>query len=429
MDLLIATETMALEEALAAEVDLEVMFMDDLDLFDSSNTSPSAAKVLSASTTSEVLSDIASSDSSVHSPPAPTDTGIGSNDIGQKKKVNVTRKRQREELEHLRSKVNELEEHLKVVQQVKALEDTSAPTWQKRADQARIAKQIALNENEKLKHELEEQIEFGKALQVLLKKRPKLTMLPTLESEEWRVFKLVKDPTLRYQAVNMIYQQQYQLTDVAMIESGILDKSDSYELVTPRIAKNTGDLMLQGAYRVTLSYDFNVVSDLVWLLTHCGLEPKTSGMSYTTLEKFDFDAAYISFKKKFNSLPYQSNNLFKRCREPTRDVIIGRSVLEDELYPFEEGSLIMNKSFWLVLDKVNDGKGCRISHFHKCMLPMVQSKSPATYNGQPVGALSDYALESLKTNLKAFTASMNTLLSEYSGNASDSFFRVRARIE
>ncbi|KAG9415102.1 hypothetical protein AC1031_008531 [Aphanomyces cochlioides] len=189
------------------------MFMDNLELFDTSDTNSPATKVFSQTLPAEVLSDASTSDCSAHSPPpAPVEAEIGSGDATQKTKVNVSRKRQRDEIEYLRSKVNELEEHLKVVQQAKTLENANLPTWQKRADQARIAKQIALNENEKLKHELEEQIEFAKVLQVLLKKRPKLMMLPTLENEQWRVFKLVKDPALRHHAVNEIFQQLYQNT-------------------------------------------------------------------------------------------------------------------------------------------------------------------------------------------------------------------------
>ncbi|KAH9142879.1 hypothetical protein AeRB84_013075 [Aphanomyces euteiches] len=213
----------------------------------------------------------------------------------------------------------------------------------------------------------------------MFKKRPKLTMLPTLESEQWRVFKLAKDPTLRYQAINEIYQQQCQLTDIAMIESGVLDKDNYYEIATPRFTKANGDLLLQAAYTFTLDFDFNNVSDFAWLLTHCGLEPKSSGKTYTTLEKFDSNSAYVCFQKSFISLPYQSNNLLKRYREANRDVILGRSILEDELYPFEDGKLIMNKSLWLVLDKVNDGKSCRVSYYHKCMLPMVQPNTLKPY--------------------------------------------------
>ncbi|KAH9118162.1 hypothetical protein LEN26_012258 [Aphanomyces euteiches] len=268
MDRLGVAETIPLEEALAAEIDLDAMFMDNLELFDTSDTNSAATKVSSQTPPTEVLSDASTSDSSAHSPPpALIEAETGNGDVTQKTKVNVSRKRQRDEIEYLRSKVNELEEHLKVVQQAKTLENAKLPTWQKRADQARIAKQIALNENEKLKHELEEQIEFAKVLQVLLKKRPKLMMLPTLENEQWRVFKLVKDAALRHHAVHEIFHRLYQNTDVALIESGVLDKFDGYTSVIPRFMKSTGDLVLQASYTVTLHFDFNIVTEFAWLLT------------------------------------------------------------------------------------------------------------------------------------------------------------------
>ncbi|CAK4099516.1 unnamed protein product [Aphanomyces euteiches] len=136
---LVVTETIALEEALAANIELDAMFMDDLQLFD---------------TKSAVVVNDLESVTSIHSPPAPLEAESGNDDTTQRKIVNASRKRQRDELEYLRSKVIELEGHLKVVQQVKSLEDSNVSTWQKRADQARIAKQMAVNENEKLKHEL-----------------------------------------------------------------------------------------------------------------------------------------------------------------------------------------------------------------------------------------------------------------------------------
>ncbi|KAH9111048.1 hypothetical protein LEN26_013567 [Aphanomyces euteiches] len=310
-----------------------------------------------------------------------------------RKQVNTSRKRQREEIEYLRSKVEELEQHLKILKEVRGLDIGNESPWQETANRMRVAKQNALHENERLKHELEEHIQFGKALQAVMKKRPKLTVLPTLESDQWRVFKLVKDQTLRHRAMNEIPQLMYQLTEAAMVESGLNDKVDNFESYTPRLTKTSSDLVL---------------------------------------EKVDCNTTYVQYMKRWNAAPSQANVLYKRIMEPTRDVIVCRTVLEDELNPFPEGVLVMNKSTWVVLEKLDNGKACRMKFFQKSTLPMIQSSpdtqshldSDAWFEYYRVGTVSDSVMHSLKTMVTEFNGAITALLSNYNGNIDETFKKV-----
>ncbi|RQM21975.1 hypothetical protein B5M09_009213 [Aphanomyces astaci] len=383
-----ALDTMPLEEALAATFDVDAMLMDDFDLFAplAVKNNMSAAKVLSSSRSQ---TDTASMSSDQEAP-----TPLGDDAANRPKKINHSRKRQREELEYLRSKVNELEQHLRIVGQVKAMEIVNETPWQQMANQMRIAKQTALNENDKLKHELEEQIEFGKALQTLMKKRPKLTVLPTLENEQWRVLKLVKDPVLRRHAIHEIYEQQYRLTDGVLVEGGLLDQVDDMEAYVPRLAKCNADLVLQVAFCKTKRYDFNVVSEMAWALFQGGCGAKKKQLTYEVL-----------------------------------------SVLEDELHPFREGALVLNKSAWLVIERLDNGKACRLKFFQKSTLPMLQSNHGTRSLSDPasryfrVGTVTDSVLLSLKSMIADFSEAMDTLLANYNGNVADTFHRVNLMMD
>ncbi|RHY91532.1 hypothetical protein DYB37_006144 [Aphanomyces astaci] len=401
-----ALDTMPLEEALAATFDVDAMLMDDFDLFAPSavkNNMSAAAKVLSSSRSQ---TDTASMSSDQEAP-----MSLGDDAANRPKKINHSRKRQREELEYLRSKVDELEQHLRIVGQVKAMEIVNETPWQQMANQMRIAKQTALNENDKLKHELEEQIEFGKALQTLMKKRPKLTVLPTLENEQWRVLKLVKDPVLRRHAIHEIYEQQYRLTDGVLVEGGLLDQVDDMEAYVPRLAKCNADLVLQVAFCKTKRYDFNVVSEMAWALFQGGCGAKKKQLTYEVL-----------------------------------------SVLEDELHPFREGALVLNKSAWcdggvfpilvahaspcrLVIERLDNGKACRLKFFQKSTLPMLQSNHGTRSLSDPasryfrVGTVTDSVLLSLKSMIADFSEAMDTLLANYNGNVADTFQRVNSMMD
>ncbi|ETV97445.1 hypothetical protein H310_09376 [Aphanomyces invadans] len=424
---LLFLDTMPLDEALATTYDVDAMLMDDFDIFAPSTVSnnASAAKVLS----SGIHYSTTDSTSTSSEQDAPIVLG---GEPARPKKINHSRKRQREELEYLRSKVDELEQHLRIVAQVKSMEIVNETPWQKMANQMRIAKQTALNENDKLRHELEEQIEFGKALQALMKKRPKLTVLPTLESEQWRVLKLVKEPMLRRRAVHEIYQQQYQLTDSAMVDGGLLDRIDELESYVPRLTKGNADLVLQVAFCETKRYAFDVVSEMAWALLQSGCGAKLKP-SFEMLEKFDYNSAYIRIEKKWNDdMSHQANCLYKRFTEPDRDVIVCRSVLEDELHPFDQGALVLNKSAWFVIEKLDGGKACRLKFFQKSTLPMLQTANGTRSDAESasryfrVGTVTDTVLDSLKTMIKEFSDVMHTLLANYNGNIAETFKQVNA---
>ncbi|OQS05410.1 hypothetical protein THRCLA_02454 [Thraustotheca clavata] len=288
------------------------------------------------------------------------------------KKINESRKRQREELEYLRVKVDELRKHLTVLKQIKEIETENETPWQKLAHQMRIDKQNALLENEKLKSELQEQIEFGKTLQSILKKRPRLTTLPTLDNEQWRLYRLVKEPVVRANAVDEILKQQYLALPGAMVESNLVDMTDDYLCCTPKLARNHEDQIIsETVWCCNISYEFGFVTRCLWSLM---ADPsRYHHPSFALLEVFDDNTRYMSTIGRVSpSLTSNCRFVIRRVTEENREVILMRSILEDELMPHDKTVLINNKTAWFTVEPT--ATGSRMKFFQKSTLPMLQSQ-------------------------------------------------------
>ncbi|CAK4353422.1 unnamed protein product [Aphanomyces euteiches] len=323
-----ALETIPLDDILASDDDVDGLTLLDADFFEPTVSMIQPAEEIRSAQTN-VNKKLAMSKS-----PALIDCTFQT-------KTKDTRKRQREETEYLRSKVEVLEQNLKVRQQIKSQDKDNETPWQN------IATRIPL-----------------------MKKKPKLTTLPTLASDQWRLNKLVKDPSLRRQAMHDICEQQYQLTEFMLVENGLLDRVDEYK-----------------------------IADL------------------------DDGSIYFCYVKNLGAFSSKSNCLYKRYIENNRHVIVGRSILEDELYPFQNGDLVLNKSSWIVLEKVDNGAACRLKYMQKSTLPMIQLNNAAKRDilsqHNRIGSVTDSVLLSLKTMNLEFTRAIDTMLKAHSTNAVD----------
>ncbi|KAH9135483.1 hypothetical protein AeRB84_019136 [Aphanomyces euteiches] len=397
-----ALDTLPDEDVLARSLD--ELITEEFEIFHSPASSDSTATTLPAVNSSDALTHSSSSSS-----PISTEATVGKSAAVLPKTIYLSRKRQRDEIEYLRSKVEELEQHLRVLQHVKAREGADETPWQRKANRVRMAKQAALHENEKLKHELEEQIQFGKALQTLMMNRPKLTVLPTLQSEQWRIHKLFPDPALRRQAIEEIYNKQFQLPDCAMLESELQGGVDCLESFTPRLARSTADLVLCTSYSKVMDMSVDIVSEFAWLM----LQRKCKGWKdvyVKVLEKYCSNSIYMRVKKNWADLTIEGNCLYKRFIASDRHVMVSRVVVE----------------------KLQDGQGCQVKYFFKCTPAMVQSHFGASYMDNDaamarfhqVDRVTDSVLSTLKVFVGHFGKSLSTLLANYDGNVVETFNRV-----
>ncbi|EQC28693.1 hypothetical protein SDRG_13568 [Saprolegnia diclina VS20] len=350
-----------------------------------------------------------------------TTSDAGSEDLPPPppKKVNVSRKRQRDEIEYLRTKVVELESQLSTLQAAEAPLVAASP-WQTMARQMRVEKDAAISEREQLKRELAEQIEFGKTLESLLKKRPKLAALPQLDADQWKLYRLVQDPTLRREAVANILEHQYEALSGALIESNLLEQEDDVTAFAPYLAKHFDDQLITTATLCkTIEYDMHTVARMMWLLLSAGCSLNRT--TFHRLETFDEDTIYIANEGRWEFLINQTRLLMKRYVETDRIVFVMRTILEDELSPHAPEALVTNKSAWFLLEPIAGQPGCRIKFFQKMTLPMVQSEVLLTHPkfsdvNSPyyrIGNITDAAMMSLREMIGDFTSQLELLLQRY----------------
>ncbi|RLN78225.1 hypothetical protein BBJ28_00011390 [Nothophytophthora sp. Chile5] len=99
--------------------------------------------------------------------------------LGSARGSNRYQKRQKYELEYLKSKARELETELRRVE-MESRAKMGDSMWQGVAQQQSVARQQALGENARLKKELEEQLKLSKALEKMIRKRSFFTVGPLL---------------------------------------------------------------------------------------------------------------------------------------------------------------------------------------------------------------------------------------------------------
>ncbi|RLN82428.1 hypothetical protein BBJ28_00012371 [Nothophytophthora sp. Chile5] len=106
--------------------------------------------------------------------------------LGSARGSNRYQKRQKYELEYLKSKARELETELRRVE-MESRAKMGDSMWQGVAQQQSVARQQSLGENARLKKELEEQLKLSKALERMIRKRSFFTLHANVAAEALRV--------------------------------------------------------------------------------------------------------------------------------------------------------------------------------------------------------------------------------------------------
>ncbi|KAH9086770.1 hypothetical protein Ae201684P_000189 [Aphanomyces euteiches] len=248
---------------------------------------------------------------------------------------------------------------------------------------------------------LEENIQYAKALQAIMRKQPKLTMLPTTDSDQWQVFKLVKDPLLRHRAMHEIPQAMYKLTESAMVESGLADRVNDFESCITSLSKTTSDLVLNITFCSTKHFDFNVVSEMAWKLFDIGYGSKE-----------------LSCLKKSTTIQPISNTTNGGIRLQVKQMYCTSINLSARVDWTQRGFMCAH-------------------FFQKSTLPMIQASadgkshldSDAWYQYYRIGNVSECAMQSLKSIVSDFDGAITTLLAHYNGDVDETFRRVIAMLD
>ncbi|CAK4128260.1 unnamed protein product [Aphanomyces euteiches] len=118
---------------------------------------------------------------------------------------------------------------------------------------------------------------------------------------------------------------------------------------------------------------FRLIGAAVWKVFNGGYSMPIPEGTEETLEIVDAYTVYQTFKNTGNNVVVHANVIYKYYVEMDREVVVWRSVLEDELMPHMKEGSVQNKWGWLVVAPTKDATSCRLTYLHQ-VSPLNQNK-------------------------------------------------------
>ncbi|OQS04241.1 hypothetical protein THRCLA_03506 [Thraustotheca clavata] len=316
------------------------------------------------------------------------------------------RKRHTDELKYLREKLNEFTNQLNAMKQLKAVENQYSSPWQGISRRQAQARAVAEQENAKLKQAVEEQLKVTEALMRIVSKRPKLTEVPYIE--DWKIQKLPAELTRRIIALNAIVDSKYEQLEGIFVRLKIHDLEENTHYSNVVYDASSDSVRLEWSCVRTINTDFTISSEALWSMMSIRTEQKLAASTYKCLQVIDQNVHYIRRESKLGDDPVESNLICKKYELPGRLVIIGDTVLEDELFEYSKDVFISNETTWIEMEKI-DANATRIRHCVSAVMPCKSKRDASTNlfhveNTPPKPthfymAFANLVLESFQTNL------------------------------
>ncbi|KAH9138519.1 hypothetical protein AeRB84_017184 [Aphanomyces euteiches] len=164
------------------------------------------------------------------------------------------------EICHLQTQVEQLKRQLDEKSVADSVEKVS---WKHIAWVELQAKRRALDVNDQLKGNIQDNKSFIHEMQTFFHKRPRLTIESDIQSEEWKEYKLAAKASLRVAAIHAIADRQYGRMDTAFINASLAGVSHNvFSLKTLRVA--TDKVIVQLINHATLAAPYHAVGTAVW---------------------------------------------------------------------------------------------------------------------------------------------------------------------
>ncbi|EQC35765.1 hypothetical protein SDRG_06524 [Saprolegnia diclina VS20] len=318
------------------------------------------------------------------------------------------RKKQQDELMYLKRKVDELQAQLKqLTVSQKALSAEPASKWEKLARDERKRQQVVSNENSRLKAAIEEQVQFAECLVEMIKKRPRLTLANEETRDQWKLLKLVAEPTARLEAIHAIADREYAKIDSVFIEAGIVDVGAGDRRRAMPVMLTNGDIEVQEITYGRFAVPLFIVAEAAWDVLRGAVELQAFPGHYTIVEDVDASTSYINALCLHELGNSQSRAIVKKYMEsPSRCVIVVRSVMEDEAKPLDPAYEICDEVMWLSLDM--DEAGVALGRF-------VQKARLRPGELGAGGVVPDYLMDAFTESTRTFENAIKTRIEKLMG--------------
>ncbi|RHY16999.1 hypothetical protein DYB25_003770 [Aphanomyces astaci] len=265
--------------------------------------------------------------------------------------------RQKQEIQLLQTQVEKLQDQLASAL-ASAAQKPDLPKWERAARVELQAKLRSLGENEQLKADIAVQATFIGEMEKYFRKKPRLTMDTDVQSDEWQSYKLAAQASLRSAAIHAIADRQYRRLDTAFINAGLIDVTTNLFRYKP-IRQPNHKVLVELVNHVTLAAPFHAVGLAAWHTFHL---PHLSTTSSTSIEVVDPNTMYEQCTETKHGVICHSNTICKLYTEPNkRDVIVWRTVLEDDLAPHMLQGAVDDQWGWIVLSPLANPNHCRLT--------------------------------------------------------------------
>ncbi|KAF0684265.1 Aste57867_23729 [Aphanomyces stellatus] len=273
--------------------------------------------------------------------------------------------RQREEINQLRGQVNALKATLCAAEAAGTI-PAAMPFWERTAKVERMEMHKAQHENEQLREAVGQQATFIQQMQRVFRKKPRLTLVEDIASEEWQSYRLAAKASLRTAAIHAIADRQFHRMQNAFLRAGVLDcKETLYR--SQLLSDANGASTFQLVNHINLAAPFDVIGVAIWRWLSVKAPREISHDA--SIENFFFvqeieciDEHTVYTRAGHLVQPWQSNLIRKRYPQSDRVTFVARSVLEDALIPHAAMQAQENKSVWLHVTRLlQDDKQCQLT--------------------------------------------------------------------
>ncbi|RHY26310.1 hypothetical protein DYB32_007746 [Aphanomyces invadans] len=375
-----------LEFLIATDAELQDEFSHVCDLLDDSfpiddilpSWSESTADVLSDTTSNDASSPVSNTSLHEHKTQPPR---------AARKRVN----RQKEEIRYLQKQVSALQAKLAHdKKRASNLTPFNMSAWEAAARQERLEKRRAVIENDQLRASIMEGSMFIQQIQTMMNKKPRwATVLATIYPTH---------ATLRAAAIHAIADRQYHRQANAFILAQVVGQKDDLFRATPKTL-SSGQNVLEVVNHTTIQLPYRIAMDAVWRTFRGDLGPMLLDDAcsevcrcFRTMENIDEWTRYERFSQRRRSKSLSgmegfpaspranhapaiafTNTIIKLFQEDGRDVLVFRSVLEDELEPHMTRRAVDDMAGWIVTS-ANSANTCGLtSVIH---MPLETTPSP-----------------------------------------------------
>ncbi|KAF0697888.1 Aste57867_11471 [Aphanomyces stellatus] len=337
-----------------------------------------------------------------------------STEMGPPKRKRTT---QKQEITYLKAKQRELHDQLDELKQKMTLQ-APASVWQVRAKDQKQAAQRATQENMALRSTIQDQLKAVRALERLLKKRPRIEMTPDATSEAWREWRLDTDPARRLHSMQAITDHVYEKLETEFIQHGVYDLEDGQSGLTVRTQQN----VLWFDYMQCLTWDipYTMAQTLMWSMSLMNPETDwstTMKQSGEVLENWDelLKMVYVSARcnaiVRDQSFRTEGRWLFRLFVEADRTVFVSRSIIEDALHPHGHDEWRDNLFGWVVLTKCpSNPNKTLVRYLHETTAPMPPPTTQAeeSIQGLAQGELTECILALMRGHMQDIQRAMAT---------------------